>query len=47
MNNGYQNSKSAVAFFFLFFLHGISMETVSKAFHITVGGCRQVGFHKT
>jgi len=25
MNNGYQNSKSALAFFFLFFLHGFSI----------------------
>ena len=25
MNNGYQNFKSAVAFFFLFFLHGFSI----------------------
>ena len=43
MNNGYQNFKSAVAFFFLFFLHGFSIgkgqQGISyNGLHIAEGG---------
>jgi len=39
MNNGYQNSKSAVAFFFLFFLYGTSIGNGQQGISYNLGIC--------
>jgi hypothetical protein len=40
----YSRIKSAVAFFFLFFLTEFQLKMVSKAFHITAKYWRRAGF---